>query len=194
MKSSLFLVAIALLVAPNVIADDHVVSGTITAVDSAAKTVTIKTADGVETTAKFTEKTTVEGGKDLAGAATAAAKMTALGAKKGSQAVIHYTGEGAMATADGVKVVGAQSVKVAKGTVTAVDRGSETMAVKTADGAEVTYHFASDGVVEGAKATAAGTAMAGKETAHGVTAGSEVTVHYTEEGGKKVVHGIAHIF
>ena len=118
----------------------------------------------------------------------------ALASKKGSQAVVPYSGEGANKTAHAVKVVGDQSVKSTKGTVTAVDQGAGTVTVKATDGTEHTFHKASDGVVEAGKATKTGTKSASEKTAQAATTGSQVTVHYTVDGGKKVAHGIAHVF
>jgi cytoskeletal protein RodZ len=56
---------------------EHAVAGTVESVDNAAKTVSIKTADGTVKVVKVTDKTTVEGMK-------AGAKYTALGAEKGA--------------------------------------------------------------------------------------------------------------
>jgi hypothetical protein len=171
----------------------NVVSGTIDAVDSGAKTIGVKTVDGTKYTVKLTEKTTVMGADDVAKATTVAAESTALGAKKGSQVVVHYTEKGGERSAQGIKVVGDATLKVSKGTVTAVDHGAKTFSVKTADGAEKTYQLASDGVVEGGKKTADGMDAAGKGTVEGVETGSKVTVHYVDAGGKSVVHGFEHI-
>jgi hypothetical protein len=49
--------------------------------------------------------------------------------------------------------------------------------VKTADGAEETYHIADRAVRDTAKGVGEGTEKAAK-----------MTVYYTEEGGKKVAH------
>lgn len=189
------LVAIATLAAvSNGIADEHIFSGIITAVDSGAKTVTVKTEDGAEHTAKVTADTILKGAAETKSGATAGANTTALGAKKGSRAVVHYSGEGANKTAHGVKVLGDSSVKLARGTVTAVDHNAGTVALKAADGTESSYHVASDGVVEAGKTTKVNAQASGKSAAHGVTTGTQVTLHYTNEGGKKVVHGIEHVF
>ena len=189
--------ALVLVAALNLFADDteHVASGTIQDVDAGAKTVTIETTEGAHTV-KLSDGTTVNGSTDLASATTAAAKITALGAKKGSQAVVHYSGEGAKKTAHGVKVVGNQSVKVASGIVTAGGDAGQAVAIKTKDGSVKTFDMAGNGVVVAGRATGAGAKAqaAAKGTSHGVTTGSQVTVHYTVEGGKQVAHGIEHIF
>jgi hypothetical protein len=61
--------------------------------------------------------------------------------------------------------------------VSKLDRGGKTIAVKTADGAEVTYKVSEHAVVD-----------AGKDTGKAVEKASKVTVYYTEEGGKKIAH------
>ena len=194
MKGLVFVIIATLAAVSNGIGEEHVASGVITAVDSGAKTVTVKTRDGVEYTAKVTADTTLTGAAEAKGGAIAAAKTTALGAKKGSQAVVHYSGEGANKTAHGVKILSDSSVKLASGAVTAVDHHAGTVAVKATDGTESTYHVASDGVVEAGTTTKVNAQASAKATAHGVTTGTQVTLHYTDEGGKRVVHGIQHVF
>ncbi len=66
------------------------------------------------------------------------------------------------------------------GTVTKIDAASKTFVVKTADGAEHTFHFAAKTTVHGAHATAAGA----KDSFHGLTEGSEVVAHYTAKGSE----------
>lgn len=69
-------------------------------------------------------------------------------------------------------------VTAVHGTVTKVDAGAKTIAVKTADGTEHTLHFVDKTTVHGADATAAGA----KDTFHGIAEGSEVVAHYTAKG------------
>jgi cytoskeletal protein RodZ len=154
---------------------EHAVTGTVESVDSAAKTVSIKTADGTVKVVKVTEKTTVEGMK-------AGANYTALGAEKGAHVVVKYTGDGADATSTGIKYIGKSSVKVSEGTVTKIDDAAKTVTVKTASGAEEVYHVTEKGTVDTGKGIA-------KET----TKGAKVSVYYTEEGGKKVAHLFKHL-
>ena len=154
---------------------EHAIAGTVESVDTAAKTVSIKTADGTVKVVKVTDKTTVEGLK-------AGANYTALGAEKGSHVVVKYTGEGADATSDGIKYIGKGTVKVSEGTVTKVDDAAKTVTVKTASGAEEVYHVTAEGTVD-----------TGKGIAKGTTKGAKVSVYYTEEGGKKVAHFFKHL-
>lgn len=156
-------------------ADDVVsaVEGTVKKVDAGTKTVVVKTADGTDQTVHFVSKTAVHGWD----AGEAGAKDSMHGVKEGSHVVIHYTAKGTEKTAQEVDRVGDGGLKVAEGTVSTIDRGTKTLAVKTADGAEATYRISSNAVVD-----------AGKDTGKGVQKASKVTVYYTEEGGKKVVH------
>ena len=148
----------------------HALTGTVEKVDSAAKTVAIKTADGTLKVVKVSEKQTVDGLK-------AGADYTALGAEKGAHVVVKYTGEGADATATGIKYVGKSSVKASEGTVTKIDEAAKTVSIKTAKGAEEVYHYTDVATVDSAKAVAKGADKSAK-----------VTVYYTEEGGKKIAH------
>ena len=156
-------------------ADDVVtaVEGTVKKVDAGTKTVVIKTTEGTEHTVHFVSKTSVHGWD----AADAGAKDGMHGVKEGSHVVVHYTAKGTEKTAVEMDRIGEGGLKVSEGTVSAIDRGSKTLAVKTADGAEATYKITDHAVVD-----------AGKDVGKGVEKASKVTVYYTEEGGKKVVH------
>src|ERR1700740_2345970 len=74
----------------------NVVTGTIEKVDSGAKTIAVKTADGTVETVKFTEKTSVDGLKD-------GAKGVDLVGKEGGHVIVHATSEGAEKTAHSVE-------------------------------------------------------------------------------------------
>jgi hypothetical protein len=69
-------------------------------------------------------------------------------------------------------------VTAVHGTVTKIDQGTKTIAVKTADGTEHTLHWSKDTSVHGAKATATGA----EDSWHGLKEGSEVVAHYTTRG------------
>lgn len=162
---SLSLVAALLLLMPAVHAQEkhNIISGTITKIDNAAKTVTIKTKTGTEVVAKETAKTVKEGGT---------------AAKEGGEAVVHYTTSGAEHTAVAIKPVGNKTVKVTEGTVDKVDAGARTVSVKTKDGGVVVFNSAEDGVIR------AGDAM---------KQGTHVTIHYTEDGAKKIAQAFSTI-
>jgi preprotein translocase subunit YajC len=67
------------------------------------------------------------------------------------------------------------------GTITKVDAAAKTIAVKTADGTEHTFHFVAKTTVHGARAAATGA----KDSFHGLTEGSEVVAHYTAKGAEE---------
>jgi Cu/Ag efflux protein CusF len=160
-------------------ASTNVTTGTIEKVDSGAKTLTVKTADGTVETVKVTEKTTVHGLKD-------AAKGSDLAGKEGSHVIVHTVGEGADKTAHSVEWVGDKTVHTTEGTVEDVGEGSKTVAVKTADGTKETFVVADHAVVTSGKDIA-------RYSARGARKGERVTVYYTEEAGKKIAHVFRHL-
>jgi hypothetical protein len=158
---------IALCFAADVVTAVH---GTVTKVDNATKTIVVKTKDGTEHTLHFVAKTTVHGTE-------AGAKDTFKGVKEGSEVVAHYTEKGADKTAVEVDKVSKDGLKETEGTITDLDRGTKTIAVKTADGTVQTFKMADHASED-----------AGKDIAKGTEKTAKVTVYYTEEGGKRVVH------
>ncbi len=157
----------------------NVVTGTIHKVDSGAKTIAVKTADGTVETVKFTEKTTVHGLKE-------GAKGADLAGKEGGHVIVHTVGEGADKTAHSVEWLGDKTVHATEGTVEEVGKGSKTVAVKTADGAKETFVVADHAAVNSGKDIA-------RYSARGAKKGEHVTVYYTEEAGKKIAHVFKHL-
>lgn len=145
------------------------VDGTVKKVDSGTKTVVVKTADGAEHTFHFLGRTVVHGAEVTA----KGSKDAFSGLKEGSEVAVHYTAKGGKETAEEVDHIGKDGMKVTEGTISHIDRGAKTVAVKTADGAETTYRLADH---------------AAKDTGKGVEKSGKVTVYYTEEGGHKVAH------
>src|ERR1700747_3046135 len=86
----------------------NVITGTLDKVDSGAKTIAVKTADGTVETMKFSEKTTVHGLKD-------AGKGADLAGKEGGHVIVHTSGEGAEKTAHSVEWVGDKTVQTPEG-------------------------------------------------------------------------------
>jgi hypothetical protein len=154
----------------------HAVEGTVTKVDSATKTVAVKTADGTEHTFHYLGDVTVHGSKDVA-------KGTVDGVKEGSKVAVHYTVDGSKETAHEFDNIGDDGLKATDGTVTHVDRGAKTIAVKTADGSEQTFHFTE----RAAKDT-------GDDIGKGTDKSAKVTVYYTEKAGVKTAHFVKQIF
>lgn len=165
--------------AASLAAQTNVVTGTIEKVDSGAKTIAVKTADGMVETVKFTEKTTVHGLKD-------AAKGADLAGKEGGHVIVHTTGEGAEKTAHSVEWFGDKTVHTTEGTVEDVGKGTKTVAVKTADGTKETFEVAGHATVNTGKDV-------GLYTAKGAKKGEHVTVYYTEQAGKKIAHVFKHL-
>jgi hypothetical protein len=161
----------------------NAVVGELKKFDAATKTAVIKLADGTEEVFKLTEKTAVHG-------VESGAKMAALAGKEGGQFIVHYTVEGAEKTAESFKYMGAEAPRIAKGTVSGVDKAGHTIAVKTADGAVETYHLSEKCVLDTGKGIAEGSAAVGNT----VKDGASITVHYTTEGGKKVAHLVKQAF
>ena len=160
-------------------ADDVVsaVHGTVTKMDAGTKTAVVKTKDGTEYTIKFADKTTVHGVRASADATATGTKDTFHGLKEGSDVVAHYTVKGADKTAVEIDNVGKHGIKAVEGTVTHIDRGTKTVAVKTADGTEQTFKLSGHAAAD-----------AGKDIGKGTEKSAKVTVYYTEEAGKKTAH------
>lgn len=152
-------------------ADDveSAVVASVKSVDRGTKTAVVKTKDGTESTIHFA-------GRTIAHGATATAKGSKdafAGVKEGDDVIVHYTEKGGVKTADEVDHLGKDGLKMSVVAVKSVDHAGKTVTVKTADGAEETYHLA-DG--------------AAKETGKGLEKGGKVTVYYSEDAGKKVAH------
>ena len=149
------------------------VKGTVEKIDSTAKTILVKAADGTEHTFHFAARTAVHGG-EKAGAVTTESFQ---GLKEGSEVIVHYTTKGTEETAEEVDHIGEGGLKTTEGTISHLDRGAKTVTVKTADGTEqvfrLTDHAAED---------------AGKDIAEGTEKSGKVTVYYTEHAGHKVAH------
>ena len=96
------------------------------------------------------------------------------GVKEGSEVAVHYTAKGTEETAEEVDNIGKDGLKATEGTVSRMGSGGKTIVVKTADGTEETYHFASHAV-----------GKAGKDIAEGSEKSAKVTVYYTEKAGRK---------
>lgn len=146
------------------------IHGTVTKLDSGAKTIAIKSKDGTEETLHWTGKTAVHG-------TDAGATDTFKGVKQGSEVVAHYSVKGANKTAVEVDNVGKDGLKESEGTISSVNRGAKTVAVKTADGSVETFKMADHATVD-----------AGKGVGKGAQKSAKVTVYYTEDAGKKIAH------
>jgi len=142
---------------------------TVKSVDRGAKTAVVKTKEGTESTIHFAGRTIAHGAE-----ATAKGSKDAFeGVKEVFDLVVDYTEKAGVKTADEVDHVGKEGLKASVVAVKSVDRAAKTVTVKTADGAEETYHL---------------TDRAAKETGKGLEKAGKVTVYYTEDAGKKIAH------
>ena len=158
----------------------HAVEGAVTQVDQKAKTIAIKTTDGTEDVFKYTEHTAIHDSHEAAHGAKMGVVDTYFKGKEGSHVVVRYMGTGAGKTATMLDDFGKDSLKVGRGTVTHVDRAARTVAIKTENGAEVTYKLGSEGVVETEHGVVRANRYVAKE-------GDKVVVHYTEDEAGKLV-------
>src|ERR1700679_1392 len=157
----------------------HAVEGTVKKVDAGTKTFVVDAKDGTEHTFHYASDVTVHGAKDTAKGTVDAAH----GVAEGSKVAVHYTVVGGKETAHEVDKIGDDGLKTTDGTVTHIDRGAKTIAVKTADGTEETFHMTD----RAAKDT-------GKGIAEGADKSAKVTVYYTEKAGTKTAHFVKQIF
>ena len=88
--------------AQTIVAQDvvHIVKGVVKSVDKDSKTMVVKAADGTEHTIKWTDKTAVDGGKDIG-----------KGIAEGSKVSVKYTEKAGEKTAVGVKDAGKAAAK-----------------------------------------------------------------------------------
>lgn len=145
------------------------VVATVKTVDKGTKTVVVKSADGTEHTFHFIGRTVAHG----AVATAKGSKDAFAGMQEGDEVIVHYSEKGAVKTAEVVDHIGKDGLKASEVTVIHVDHGAKIVTVKTAEGAEETYHV---------------TAREAKDMGKGLDKGGKVTVYYTEESGKKIAH------
>jgi hypothetical protein len=147
--------------------------GTIEKIDSATKTIAVKTKDGTEHSLRLLDSTAVHGAKTSA----EVSKDSWHGLTKGTEVVAHYTKHGSEDTAVEIDKVGRDGLKTAQGTIKDFDRGGKKLVVKASNGVEsafrLTDHAAKD---------------AGNDIAKGTEKSAKVTVYYSEDSGEKVAH------
>lgn len=146
-----------------------IIHGTVKKVDKDTKTLVVRTADGTEHTIKVADQATVHG-----------TEQGFDGLKEGSEVVVRYSEKGADKTADDLGKVSKDGMKVTKGTITKIDKGTKTMVVKSADGTEKTFEYTDDAAKD-----------LGKAVGSGSEKGAKVTVYYADQSGKKIAHFLA---
>jgi VCBS repeat-containing protein len=173
--------AFALATSLSLVAQDvvHAVEGTVKKVDAGTKTFVVDAKDGTEHTFHYASDITIDGANDTKKGTVDAAH----GVEEGSKVAVHYTVAGGKETAHEIDKTGDDGLKETDGTVSHIDRGTKTIAVKTADGSEQTFHMTD----RAAKDT-------GKDVAAGADKSAKVTVYYTEKAGVKTAHFVKSIF
>jgi Cu/Ag efflux protein CusF len=157
----------------------HAVVGELAKVDTEAKKITIRAADGTEHAVSYGERTIVHGLKGTAKAAD-------LAGKEGSRVVARCTGAAGHEAADHIDVFGHDALKTTEGTLTQVDKAGRKVVVKSADGVDETYDLGRDAAIDTKDGLVDVAHFAGKE-------GDHVIVYHTEEGGRKVIHLLKHL-
>jgi len=157
----------------------HALVGELEKVDTEAKKITIRAADGTEHVFSYGEHTLVHG---LEGTA----KAGDLAGKEGSQVMVHYTGAAGQETTDHIDVFGHDALQTTEGTLSQVDKAGHTVVVKTSNGVDETYHLGRDSAIDTKNGLVDAAHFAGKE-------GDHVILYHTEEGGRKVVHLLKHL-
>jgi hypothetical protein len=171
---SVIVILLALCWSALAVEEQHgIVTGVVLKLDAGAKTVVVKTADGTEHTYHFVKRSTVHGAEAVAKGSEDAFH----GLKEGSEVAVHYTAKGSVETAEEFDRIGKDGLKATDVTVTHIDRGAKTLAVKTADGTAETFRL-----------TGSAAKDAGEDVVEGSEKSAKVTVYYTDEGGHKVAH------
>jgi len=150
-----------------------VVEGKVEKIDSVAKTIVVKTADGTEHTFHFVQRTLVQGGQ----AVDTAAKDSFHGLKEGSEVAVHYTTKGAEETAEEVDHLGESGMRASQGQLIRLDQTAKTVTIKAQDGTEHVFQLSNHAADEVSKDITTTAQKTGK-----------VTIYYTEQAGHQVAH------
>jgi hypothetical protein len=154
----------------------HTLVGELVKVDTSAKRIIVKTADGAEHAIRYTSRTAVHG-------LVQAGNASYLAGKEGSQVVVHYTEHGAAMTADGVDLFGHNALHATDGTLVRVNQQAHTVVIKSEDGAQHTYYMGRDAVVDTKDGVVDSADLAARK-------GDHVIVYHTEQGTRAVVHSV----
>jgi len=134
----------------------HALTGTVTAINSAAKTIQVKTDDGSEGLFKVLTNANVS--MDFENKIRAATTAADLFTKTNTQVLVYYFGDGDVRTAVALEDLGANPLVKVRGTIVKVNRHEHLLTIKNSAGVEMTFHIdgktvaeTPDGVVEGEK-------------------------------------------
>jgi len=124
----------------------HALSGTISTVDSTAKTITVITDDGSGGTFKeMTDtKTAIEFEKALRAGSTPAAAFK----DQQGRVIVFYFGGGEIRTAVALRDLGPGPFNVTTGTVAAYDKGNHSLSIKSTSGTEESFKIVSGTVAD----------------------------------------------
>ena len=146
-----------------------VVEGTVVTVSEGARTVVVKTVDGIKHLFHLSERTAVHGAE--------AGDRALRGLDEGSSVVVHYTQEGDKKIAHEVDRIAGDGLQAIEGVVTKVDRRRQTISVQLVDGSRETLRL-----------TERAAAGAGKDIDGAAAGTAKVIVYFTDEAGQRVAH------
>lgn len=167
------ILAMASLLAFGVEKKHGVIVGEITRLDRAARTITVKAADGTEHVFRFVARTAVHGVQ----LAETGGRDVFHGLQTGMTVAVHHVEEGSVKTAEAVDHIGKDGLKGMEVTIREVGRKGSTAVLETARGTKETVHL-----------TEHAARIVTKDIGEGTGKAVKGTVYYTEEGGRKVVH------
>ena len=124
----------------------HALAGTVSSIDAAAKTITVKTDDGSEILFNdlIDSKTPIEFDPNIRRDATAASEFKSSGVR----VIVYYFGYGSIRTAVALRSLGTGPFTLASGTVVNFSNGGRTLSIKDNSGVIKTFNISSDLVVE----------------------------------------------
>jgi len=135
--------------------------GTVQKVYGGLNTIIVKTEDGVEHLFHLEDRTEVHGGDALRGI------------EQGSTVAVHYTRQGDKEVAHEVDRLGGDGLPSTEGVVTKVDRTTQTISIRLADGSEQKLRL---------------TERAAAESGSAASDLVKVVVYFSDESGRRVVH------
>ena len=152
----------------------HALTGTVTAVNQAGKSLTVSTDDGTEGqfTTDLGHKVSLDFTQSVKAETTPASSFT----KTNARVLVYYIGDNSIRTAVAVEDLGAGPFVKTAGTVVKMDRHAHELVIKNAAGAEETFKIDGKTVAEAAEGVEAGE----KFDAH---KGDRVRVTATTAGG-----------
>jgi len=172
MRKSIIVTTMFLLFCSSAFAS-NVIVGQVQKIDSAAKTILVKTQDGTIHTFHVVQSTAIQGGE----AASSTAKDSVQGLKEGTQVAVHYTAKGKDETAEEIDHLSGDGMKSTQGELVRVDQAAKTVTIRAQDGTEHVYQLSKHAAEEANRNITETAQKTGK-----------VTIYYTEQAGHQVAH------